>query len=1091
MQESYDILKEKLAAFKRKYYLNQLIKNAIIFVSIILSIFFLVNSVEFTFNLNSGSRLILFYGTLASLGFSIYKWLYIPFVHLIRSNESLSDEEAAQQIGNYFPDLGDKLLNTIQLTKLSQQNELIAASIEQRSEKISLISFNQSINLKENNRYVKYAIVPALVIVIILIFIPQYFTESTTRIVNYDKEFETPRLFRFVVDESSLTVFKNEDLNFEFQIEGSAIPKNIYVLANGRRHKMMEDKNRKASYVFSKVQKSFPLTIIAADYKSKTYTVEAISRPEIQAFNVQLKYPRYTRLKSETLSNVGNITVPEGTMVQWDIQTLNTNSLDLYFSNQLFETQNADNQVFHFQKKASQSEEYQLSLQNEFGHNKDSIVYTLTVQEDESPRLSMDYFQDTTLYSYVVFNGLISDDYGISNLELVFERNNETERLGLPFSSKLVSQNFFYQWSLDSLKLREGEDIEFFVRVWDNDGVNGRKSTQSPRFKLSVPNKKEINEKIDKQSAAAKNELDRTLKESQDLNHQIQEIQDELKRKKELDWKDNKRMKDLVEQKKELEKDIEELAEKHRDLMEKREHFNQPNPKLQEKARQLQDLMNEVLDEETKALYDELQKLLEENTDQEEIQNMMDQIQKKEGNMEKELERAIEMFKRMQFDFKMDEIINDLDQLEKKQMESSEDTKSKSSDLEKSIEDQKQQMEEFEDLKEDLDKLNELNDQMKTPEELESLEQEKEEIESEMQESLEQLEQKNRKKASQSQQNSSTQMQKMKKKMQDMQASMEMQMLQENLENLRDIVDNLVKLSFDQEQIMNDFNGVNQSDPRYVTLSQSQLKLRDDAVIIEDSLLSLANRVFQIKSFVTRELDDMNDNIESSLQALKDRHKNQAVSYQQYAMTSINNLALLLDDVLQQMMQQMADAMGTPQKGDKNGKQQTPALSKLQEQLNKQIEDLQKSGKSGRQLSQELAQLAAEQEMLRQQLQKMEQEMGQENEDAKNGLSEAIKKMEQTENELVYKKLNRQTINRQKEILTRMLEAENSMMERELDKKRKGEEAKEISKTVPPAFEEYFKAKEKELELLHSIPSKMSPYYKEEVNKYFKRLNEE
>jgi len=483
--------------------------------------------------------------------------------------------------------------------------------------------------------------------------------------------------------------------------------------------------------------------------------------------------------------------------------------------------------------------------------------------------------------------------------------------------------------------------------------------------------------------------------------------------------------------------------------------------------------------------------MLEQNAEQQEIENMMDQIQKKEGNMEKEIERAIEMFKKMQFDYKMDEIIQDLDELEKKQSESAEETRQKSSDLEKSIENQTEQIDDFEEINKDLEQLEELNDALKDPNEIESLEKDQEAIEKEMKDALDQLQQQNRKKASESQQNSSNQLQQMKKKMQDMQAGMEMKMMQENLQNLRDIVDNLVKLSFDQERIMTEFHGVNQSDPRYVTLSQEQLKLKDDAVIIEDSLLSLANRVFQIKSFVTRELDDMNDNIAASLQSLKDRQKPQAVSYQQYAMTSINNLALLLDDVLQQMMQQMADAMGSPQKGKKGKNQPTPALSELQQQLNDKIQELQKSGKSGRALSQELAELAAEQELLRQQLQKMEGEIGDPNDDVKKGMAETIKKMEQTESDLIYKKIDRQTINRQKEILTRMLEAEKSMMERELDKNRKGEEAREIQKVLPPAFEKYLKAKEVELELLHSVPSKMNPYYKEEVNKYFKRLNEQ
>ena len=98
-------------------------------------------------------------------------------------------------------------------------------------------------------------------------------------------------------------------------------------------------------------------------------------------------------------------------------------------------------------------------------------------------------------------------------------------------------------------------------------------------------------------------------------------------------------------------------------------------------------------------------------------------------------------------------------------------------------------------------------------------------------------------------------------------------------------------------------------------------------------------------------------------------------------------------------------------------------------------------------------------------------------------------KMEQTEMDLVNKNITEQTIKRQSEILTRLLEAEKSMRERDLDNERKGESAKDHSKEIPPAFEEYLRLKEKEVELLKTLPPRLFPYYKKEVTEYFKRIN--
>ena len=79
-----------------------------------------------------------------------------------------------------------------------------------------------------------------------------------------------------------------------------------------------------------------------------------------------------------------------------------------------------------------------------------------------------------------------------------------------------------------------------------------------------------------------------------------------------------------------------------------------------------------------------------------------------------------------------------------------------------------------------------------------------------------------------------------------MQEGMEMQTMQANLNDLRDILYNLIKLSFDEEELMKEFRAVDQTDPRFVELGQLQLKIKDDAKVVEDSLLSLAERAGQM-----------------------------------------------------------------------------------------------------------------------------------------------------------------------------------------------------------------------------------------------------
>ena len=1094
MEKEHTILKEKLRDYKRKYYLNILVRGSIFFLAILLSTYLLSTTVDFGFQPGTTGRSIIFYSFLVIILSALSWWIIRPLIYLYNGNKQIDDSQAATQIGILFPELSDKLLNTLQLANVgSDENKLISASIEKRISEISVFEFGSRIKISANKKYTRFIAVPAFILLGLFIFVPQYLSESTVRLINYNEEFRPTNYFSLIPLESSEIAFKNEDFTIRYKAEGTIMPENVFVRADNRKIKMISE-NGVFKFTFNKVQTDFRYSLESSDYFSEPKSVKVYSRPDIKTFSTQILYPKYTGQENQTLTNTGNIKVPEGSSIIWHIKTVASDSAYISFkpNNTLIPLQNTDKQLFTYDYKAFENTEYGLSLQNEFSQNKNEIRYNIEVAKDQHPTISLHSHQDTTLYSFAILGGSISDDYAVSRLELVYSIRNEvhkTERI--PIGSNLKAQQYFYQWKFDSIDINEGEQLEYFVRVWDNDGINGSKFSRTPTQYFNIPDEKEIKKNVEKQAEGTKNKLDQTLDQAEDLSEKIEELKNELKSKKSLDWQDKKELEDLIKEKEKLQKELEELNRQNDAFSKKKERFSQPNENLKKKVQQLQKLMDDLLDEETKKLYDELKKLLEEQKGIEKVQEKLDQIQNSEENIEKDIERTLELFKKMQFDYKMDDIINDLDELEQEQKELADETEEKSSETEELKEKQDKLNEEFDEVREEIDKLEELNQELKDPETLEDTTEQEEKVSEEQEKSSDELSQKKRKKASDSQKKASESVQKLKQKMKDMQSNMEMVMLEENIDNLEDIVDNLVKLSFDQESILDNFKGVNQSDPRYVTLSQQQLKLRDDSKIIEDSLMSLASRVFQIASFITRELDAMNDNIESSLQSLKDRKLSRALSNQQLAMTSINNLALLLDDVLQQMQQQMSDATGKGKKGKKGGKEKMPGLSELQKKLNEQIEQLQKSGKSGRQLSEELAKLAAEQEMIRQQLQEMEDKLNNENKGGGNGTKEAIKKMEQTEKDLVNKHITRQTIQRQQDILSRLLKAENAMRERELDKERESENPDDLSRDLPPQFEEYLKAKEKEVELLQTIPLKLNPYYKEEVNKYFKRLGEQ
>jgi hypothetical protein len=217
-------------------------------------------------------------------------------------------------------------------------------------------------------------------------------------------------------------------------------------------------------------------------------------------------------------------------------------------------------------------------------------------------------------------------------------------------------------------------------------------------------------------------------------------------------------------------------------------------------------------------------------------------------------------------------------------------------------------------------------------------------------------------------------------------------------------------------------------------------------------------------------------------------------------MTSMNNLALLLSDVLQQMQMSGMDMSGKG-KPKKKGKTPLPMMSEMQQKLNEKMQGTTgkggkggkgKDGKDGKEgNSEELAKMAQEQGRIRRMLQELlENQKGTEIGNKLNDqVKDLIKKMDQTETEIVNKQITPQTINRQKEIQVRLLESEKALRQQEEDEKRKAETATDKTKTIPKALEEYVKAKQKQTELIRTVPPSLSPFYKKEVDNYFKRIN--
>jgi len=1127
---------EKIRSFRKKYYLNIFVRGALLSLSILISYFLIAILLEYNLWLSSWARFLIFFTFFAVAIYCLYRFLKAPFEWWL-AKRGMNEEESAKVIGKHLPSVKDRLLNLIQLLGISNNSALAYASVEQKSREFEPVSFDSFIDLNQNRKYLKYLIAPVIVIIAILALNRSILTQSTSRIVHFNRHYSPKAPFQFIVGNGDLNAFYNENFTLNVKLEGGALPEHAYIVLANQRLKLDNNSPGEFSYVFENVQEGFGFQVEAAGFFSETYEVSLLNRPELSRFNVSLVYPPYLNRKNESLANSGNLEVPEGTEVRWQISTAHATqaTMQLGSNPQPEDFQLTDDQSFTFRKRFKQQDTYEIVLKNEFAQNRERIAYNVNVIKDEFPKIEVNQFKDSVLYKMLVLSGVLSDDYGVRKLALHYKVRNEEQKevdsktKAINIAKNQTQQSFFYPWTLDSIRLSPGHSLEYFLEVWDNDGVNGSKSTKTSTYTFYVPSEDNLVADINSSQTKTQQKIDQSVGKANKLQDQIEQANQKLKGKQSLDWQDKKMLEDILEQKQSLNQLVDELREQNKLLDQKKDAFTEQDERIREKAEQIQKLMDELLDEETKKLFEELQKLLKENSDISQIQKILDKLNQNANNLEKELERTLELFKQLQYEFKLDQAITDL----KEQVEKQKELLEKTEDLDKSdskdkSKNDKQQKDESQDAKSDKDKSGEESNENKdgqpqtesqelgkeqeelqkdfekTSEKIEELkdlgeeldkgqedlpsEEDSKDVEQQQEQSKEMLNQNSPSKAKSPQQKALQKMQQMQQQMEGAESSMTMEIDMQNLEALRQIIHGLVKLSFDQESLMKGFGELSQNDPGFNSIAQRQLKLKDDANVLEDSLLALGKRDPFMGSVVTREVSDLNEHLDKVIDANRERRRPQASNEMQLTMTSINNLALMLDDHFDMMMEMMANAQPSMGKSKKKG--QKPSLSQMQQQLNQKIQELKGSGKTGRQLSEELAEMAAEQERIRKALQEMQEHMQEEMKDGKLPGGDLPSRMEQSEMDLVNKQLTDQLIKRQQEIVTRLLDAEKSMREQDMDEERKGETAKDYEKEIPKAFEDYLRLKEKEVELLKTVPPKLYPYYKKEVSEYFKRVGE-
>ena len=1000
---------------------------------------------------------------------------------------------------------------------------MIDAALLDIYEIIASLDFTISVDtsrLKKIQR--RFSIIVVIIAANAIIF-PTFFFSPLYRIINYTQNFATPRSIVFHITPGNKEIVKGESVPVIIRVEQQGISslnnfakKSLTLFRRQQGQVNFEPLQLKANVAgefvteFSLVKNSLWYYAQFEETKSNEFSIAVLDRPILRNFQLQLTPPRYTKLPSQILeNNVGDVVAYKGTQI---VVTLSS-SKEIVRANLVCSdsttvpfTVSDKNATLNFLLKKESSYHVEI-LDNDSLFNADPIEYQLKIIPDEFPHIAIlapGKNTDASQTMELPLQMRMRDDFGLTRLRLAYKLvHSKYSPPATDFSFEEISfpQGFgmsgemWYRWNFSGLSLVPEDVVQYYTEVFDNDNISGPKSGKSETYLLRLPSLEEVFADAEKNQNQTMESMSNAFQEAQQLNKEMQKLQQELKKRPDkLDWMQKKKAEELAKKYEEVKQKTQQASQQLDQMMQQMQQQQLLSQETMQKYQELQKLMKDLDSPEFREALKKLQPEQQPVTP-EQMKEAMKNFQMNEEQFRKALERMMELMKRIAMEQKLDELLKRTEELIKKQKELQEQTKNnpdkkQAESLAKKQDDVQKQTDKLEqESKELAEKMKELAEEMpvdKMQQANENLE--KSNPQQSMQKSKQQMQSGQMSQAKQSQQQAQQSLEQFQQELKNAQKEMRENQMQQIVKELQKQLDNVLELSKKQEGLRNETQQLDPNSQRFRDNAGAQNEMRDNVNDVANALSQLGKKSFAISPEMGKALGDAMKQMESALNGMEGRNPGLSAQQQSAAMGSLNKAAAMMQQSMQGMqggggggmgMQGMMQALGqmaSQQQGINQGTQgamgqgggmsqeQAASMSRLAQQqgaLGKSMSEL--SGEARK--SEEMSKLLGDLDNIAKEMQ------------------EVVKDMEQGN-------VNENTTRKQERILSRLLDSQRSMRERDYEKRRKAEQSNVSAGTSPADIDLDAINKNEQLrqDLLKALGEKYSKEYELLIRKYFEEL---
>ncbi|CUS78915.1 hypothetical protein JGI7_00414 [Candidatus Kryptonium thompsonii] len=1121
MNEIYLQIKSKLERLRKSLDREELkTRFSRWFVSVILFLI-LIGLFESEFYFASPVRKLIFYIAISIFALSFCVHVLPSILKLVGLLKSKSDIELAKLVWAKHPEVRDKLVDALQIyeqkskSKNLYSEELIDSAFAQLASEVLKFEWSE-IDKSESNRKILSSLLIFGVFILSLVLLPE-FRSSFVRILNYDKKFLKPEDYTIKIEPGNATVEKGANVKIKIQTipQKSNLPipgeVELYLSQEGMKNfeikRIKSDRSHAGEFEHEiyNVRTPFEYFVKVKDLKTEKFKIDVIDKPIVKLLKVQLLYPSYTGFSPVYLEdNMGDITAIAGTIAKFEI--LSNKSLDsakLVFNNGLTSALDVNETMAKGNVKLMQSGTYHIELKSKDGlKNEQPVEYKINIIQDEYPKVQIlrpEKSIDISRDMQVGILAKISDDFGFTKMRLAYKLNfsryvkpwDEFKFIEIAINKNSKEQEVPYLWDLSELDLAPDDVLSYYLEVFDNDFVSGPKSARTELYTIRFPSLHEILAQVEQSQNEIYQDVKDVFEMAKKLRKEMDEIEKDLKKGNlKLDWQRQQQIQNIAKQYQELQNKIKETTQKLQNLVQKMEENRLLSPETLEKYLELQKLLNQLDIPELKELMKRFEEAMQ-NLNPDLIRQALEKFQFSEENFRRSIERTINLLKRIQVEQKLNEILKQTEQVLEKQEELRKKTAQANpenkSQLKQLSDEQRELKEEVEKIEENLENLKERMGEFKNEMPLDSLEKILNEIKEKkfgqkFDKAGEKIMSGNLKEAGQIQFELSEGLMQMQSGLQSLQQQLMQNQQRQIISKMQKIQKDLLTLSKEQEEIKRETQNSSPGSSKLHDLAREQMDLLSGLNSVASELIELSQKTFAITPDMGREIGSALMNMHRAIESLSTRDNANSSKFQTEAMNSLNKAIIQLGNAMQAMMQGGAGG------GLQFLLQQLNQLAMQQLGLNQATQELMQQLSLQQQA--EMARLAAQQELIRKSLQELmkEAELSGNKGRILGDMNKIAEEMKEVISDLESGNLNEETIRKQDRILSRLLDAQRSIHERDFEKQRESRPGQNITRQSPAELK-FEEEKEKIFQdLLKSIRENYHKDYEALIKKYFELL---